>query len=200
MDAAVFIVMHLSRTSISDFLFHKLGPLTGLKCEIAAEGASIEKGYISIAVPNLHLLVKKNKIILGRGPEENRWRPSIDILFRSAAAAYSSRTIGVGLTGLLDDGTSGMHTIKRSGGTCIVQDPNWAEFPHMPLSVLNNMHVDYSIVLADMGEVIESITQTNPKEEAPPEDVFIASEIAGRVVVAYENVKQPGEKNYIRLP
>lgn len=152
MDAAVFIVMHLSRTSISDFLFHKLQPLTKLQCEIAAENASIKKDHIYIASPNLHLLVKKGKIILGRGPEENRWRPSIDVLFRSAAAAYSTRTIGVVLTGLLDDGTTGMLAIKRSGGTCIVQDPNEAEYPDMPLSVLNNMEVDYSIGLANMGE------------------------------------------------
>ncbi len=200
MDAAVFIVMHLSRTSISDFLFHQLGPLTDLKCEIATEGASIKKDHIYIAAPNLHLLVKKDKIILGRGPEENRWRPSIDVLFRSAAAAYSTRTIGVVLTGLLDDGTTGMLAIKRSGGTCIVQDPNEAEYPDMPLAVLNNMEVDYSIGLADMGEVIESITQTNPEEKPAPDDVIIESEIAERVVVDYDNVKQLGEKSIYACP
>jgi len=200
MDAAVFIVMHLSRTSISDFLFHQLGPLTDLKCEIATEGASIKKDHIYIASPNLHLLVKKDKIILGRGPEENRWRPSIDVLFRSAAAAYSTRTIGVVLTGLLDDGTTGMLAIKRSGGTCIVQDPNEAEYPDMPLAVLNNMEVDYSIGLANMGEVIESITQTNPEEKPAPDDVIIESEIAERVVVDYDNVKQLGEKSIYACP
>ncbi len=200
MDAAVFIVMHLSRTSISDFLFHQLGPLTNLKCEIATEGASIKKDHIYIAAPNLHLLVKKDKIILGRGPEENRWRPSIDVLFRSAAAAYSTRAIGVVLTGLLDDGTTGMLAIKRSGGTCIVQDPNEAEYPDMPLAVLNNMEVDYSIRLADMGEVIESITQTNPEEKPAPEDVIIESEIAERVVVDYDNVKQLGERSIYGCP
>lgn len=200
MDAAFFIVMHLSRTSISDFLFHKLGPLTELKCEIATEGASIKKGHIYIASPNLHLLVKKDKIILGRGPEENRWRPSIDVLFRSAAAAYSTRTIGVVLTGLLDDGTTGMLAIKRSGGTCIVQDPNEAEYPEMPLSVLNNMEVDYSIGLAHMGEVIESITQTTPEEKSAPDDVIIESDIAERVVVDYDNVRQLGEKSIYACP
>src|SRR5665647_95453 len=148
LDAAVFIVMHLSRTSISDFLMHRLQPLTDLKCEVATEGATIKKGHIYVAAPNLHLLVKKGKIILGYGPEENRWRPSIDVLFRSAAAAYSTRVIGVILTGLLDDGTTGMLAIKRSGGTCIVQNPNEAEFPDMPLSVLDNMEVNYCISLA----------------------------------------------------
>jgi two-component system chemotaxis response regulator CheB len=199
-DAAFFIVMHLSRTSISDFLVHRLQPHTSLKCEVAKEDASIEKGHIYVAAPNQHLLVKKNKIILGGGPEENRWRPSIDVLFRSAAAAYSTRVIGVVLTGSLDDGTTGMLAIKRSGGTCIVQDPNEAEYPDMPLSVLNNMEVDYCMPLHQMGETIFEITKSNPEEIAAPQDVIIESEIAERVVVDYENVRELGEKSIYACP
>lgn len=199
-DAAFFIVMHLSRTSISDFLVHRLQPHTSLKCEVAYEDANIEKGHIYVAAPNQHLLVKKNKIILGRGPEENRWRPSIDVLFRSAAAAYSTRVIGIVLTGSLDDGTTGMLAIKRSGGTCMVQDPNEAEYPDMPLSVLNNLEVDYCIPLHQMGETIFEISQTNPEEIAAPKDVIIESEIAERVVVDYEHVKQLGEKSIYACP
>lgn len=200
MDAAIFIVMHISRTSIGDFLMHRLQPLTSLPCTVATDGAIINKNHIYIASPNLHLLVKKGIILLGRGPEENRWRPSIDVLFRSAAAAYSTRAIGVILTGLLDDGTNGMLAIKRSGGTCIVQDPNEAEYPDMPLSVLNNMEVDYSIKLSDMGEVIDNITQTDPVDKPAPNDVLIESQIAERVVVNYEHVKQLGEKSIYGCP
>jgi hypothetical protein len=123
------------------------------------------KGWIPAAA-NHHLLVKKNKIILGSGPEENRWRPSIDVLFRSAAVAYNTRAIGVVLTGSLDDGTNGMDAIKRSGGITIVQDPNEAEYPDMPLSVLNAMEVDHCIPLSQMGDVIFDITQTKRKEKA----------------------------------
>ena len=200
LDAAIFIVMHLSQTSISNFLVQKLQPLTKLSCHIAAEGALIKKSHVYIASADLHLLVKKDTIILGRGPQENRWRPSIDVLFRSAAAAYSTRVIGVVLTGLLDDGTTGMLAIKRSGGTCIVQDPNEAEYADMPLSVLNNMEVDYCITLASMGEVILSITQTTPEEKPAPQDVIIESEIAERVVVDYDNVKAIGEKSIYACP
>ncbi len=199
-DAAVFIVMHLSKTSISDFLMLHLKPLTAFECEVASEGASIQKGHIYIAAPNLHLLVKNDTIILGRGPEENRWRPSIDVLFRSAAAAFSTRTIGVVLTGMLNDGTTGMLAIKRSGGTCMVQDPNEAEYPDMPLSVLNNMEVDYCVSLANMGEVIWDITQTTPEEKPAPEDVVIESQIAERVVVDYGHVRQLGEKSIYACP
>ncbi|CAN5227081.1 chemotaxis protein CheB [soil metagenome] len=199
-DAAFFIVMHLSRASISDFLVHRLQPHTSLKCEVASEDTAIKKGHIYVAAPNQHMLVKKNKIILGRGPEENRWRPSIDVLFRSAAAAYSTRVIGIVLTGSLDDGTTGMSAIKRSGGTCIVQDPNEAEYPDMPLSVLNNMEVDYCVTLHQMGDTIFEITQTNPQEIAAPQDVIIESDIAERVVVDYENVKQLGVKSIYACP
>src|SRR5687768_17024322 len=112
MDAAVFIVMHLSRKGISDFLALRLQQYTTLPCAIATHRAAIEKGHIYIAPANHHLLVKENVMLLGYGPEENRWRPSIDVLFRSAAVAYGSHTIGIVLTGLLDDGTAGMVAIK----------------------------------------------------------------------------------------
>jgi two-component system, chemotaxis family, protein-glutamate methylesterase/glutaminase len=200
LDAAVFIVMHLSRSSISDFLVHRLQPHSLLKCEVANNGTSIEKGHIYVAAPNQHLLVKMDKIILGRGPEENRWRPSIDVLFRSAAAAYSTRVIGVILTGSLDDGTTGMLAIKRSGGICIVQDPNEAEYPGMPLSVLNNMEVDYSVSLEKMGEIIFETTQAEPEQIAAPSDILIESEIAERVVIDYNNVRKIGEKSIYACP
>ena len=200
MNAAVFIVMHLSRTSISDFLMLQLQKFTSLPCEVATDGAEIETGHIYIAPPNAHLLIKKGIIILGYGPQENRWRPSIDVLFRSAAAAYNTRAIGVILTGLLDDGTTGMLAIKRSGGTCIVQDPNDAEYPDMPLSVLKNMEVDYCISLVSMGEVIEGITLTTPEEKTAPKEVIIESQIAERVVVDYDSVSQLGEKSIFACP
>lgn len=200
MDASVFIVLHLSKTSISDYLVHKLQPHTYMQCELAKDGEAIEKDRIYIASPNYHLLVKKNKVILGEGPQENRWRPSIDVLFRSAAAAYSTRTIGVVLTGLLDDGTTGMDAIKRSGGTCIVQNPNEAEYPDMPLAVLNSMEVDYCVTLSQMGDIIFDITQTDPEDIPAPPDVIIESEIAERVVVNFDNVRQLGEKSIFACP
>ncbi|MGI8635484.1 MAG: chemotaxis protein CheB, partial [Segetibacter sp.] len=200
MDAAVFIVMHLSATTISDFLRQRLQPFTQLQCEIATDGIAIKKDHIYIAAPNLHLLVKKGTILIGRGPQENQWRPSIDVLFRSAAAAYNTRAIGVVLTGMLNDGTAGMLAIKRSGGTCIVQNPEEAEYPDMPISVLDNMEVDYCISLANMGEVIVGITQTSPEEKPAPNDVIIESQISERVVVDYDNVKQLGEKSIYACP
>lgn len=199
-NAAILIVMHLSGASISDFIVRRLQPLTKLHCAIAIDEALLKKGHIYIAPANLHLLVVKDQILLGRGPEENRWRPSIDVLFRSAAVAYNSRVIGVILTGLLNDGTTGMITIKKCGGTTIVQEPTEAEYPDMPLSVIEHMTVDYCISLANIGEVISGIIQTTPPETPVPDEIRIESEISQKVVIGYDHVKQLGEKSIYACP
>ena len=129
--------------------------------------------------------------MLGAGPEENRFRPSIDVLFRSAAVAYSSHTIGIILSGLLDDGTSGMWAIKRSGGTCIVQDPNQAEYPDMPLSVINNMEADYVTSLDAIGQLIHKIVQHKKgRKKAVPKDVVAESKIAEQTAAGIDDVKK----------
>lgn len=108
LDAAYLIVLHLSRKGIGDFVVHHLNKVTSLPCSMAIGGALLEAGHIYIAAPNQHLLVKDGKILLGSGPQKNRFRPSIDVLFRSAAVAYTSHAVGIILSGMLDDKTSGM--------------------------------------------------------------------------------------------
>lgn len=190
-DAAYCIVLHLSRKGIGDFVVHRLSRVTKMNCSLAVNGAPVKKGHIYIARPNQHLLVKEDKFLLGAGPEENRYRPSIDVLFRSAAVSYSSNTIGVILSGLLDDGTSGMWAIKRSGGTCIVQDPDEAEYPDMPLSVMNNMEADHVLTLAEMGGVISKIIKTQKgRKKAVPADVRAESQIAEHTAVGIEDVRK----------
>lgn len=185
---------------LDTFLIDKLQPLTSLKCVLAVDGATILENHIYFSPRNVHLLIKKGNIILGKGPEESRWRPSIDILFRSAAAAYNTRSIGIILTGLLDDGMAGMLAIKKSGGTLIVQDPNEAEYRDMPESVLNNMKVDYSIPLIEMAPVIYLITRSGRKEIPAPREVILESEIAEKVVITYNNVKEIAEIGIYSCP
>ena len=192
-DVAYCIVLHLSRKATGDFVVQRIQQVTPMECSLAEEGTILKKGHIYVARPNQHMLVKNNKIKLGAGPEENRWRPSIDVLFRSAAVAYSSHCIGVILSGLLDDGTSGMWAIKRSGGYCIAQDPNQAEFPDMPLSVINNMEVDHIAPLQDIGALISNITDNTNNEGAPvPEDVMAESKIAEKTAVGIDDVRNLG--------
>jgi two-component system chemotaxis response regulator CheB len=193
--------MHLSRKGISDFLAHRLQQYTSLPCEIARHKASIKKGHIYIAPPNHHLVIKENELIIGYGPEENRWRPSIDVLFRSAAVAYGNHTIGIILTGLLDDGTAGMLAIKRCGGVCLVQDPNEAEYPDMPLSVLNTMEADYVLSLADMGSTLVELTKDGiPKKWEIPFEVKKEAEIAEKVVTGIDVVNGMGEQTAYACP
>ncbi|NIJ52960.1 chemotaxis protein CheB [Dyadobacter arcticus] len=86
-----------------------------------------------------------------RGPKENRFRPSIDALMRSA------RVIGVVLTGFLNDGTSGLWSIKRFGGVTIIQNPQDALYPDMPRNVLEYVDVDHNLPLADIGALLNKL-------------------------------------------
>ncbi|HMH33294.1 MAG TPA: chemotaxis protein CheB [Puia sp.] len=191
LDVAYCIVLHLSRKGIGDFVVHRLTQVTAMPCSLAVNGAPIKNDNIYIARPNQHLLVKNNKFLLGAGPEENRFRPSIDVLFRSAAAAYSSHAIGIILSGLLDGGTSGMWAIKRSGGTCIVQDPNQAEYPDMPLSVINNMEADHVATLEEIGALIaKTVKHKKGRKKAVPEDVIAESKIAELTAAGIDDVKK----------
>ncbi|MGK2863681.1 MAG: chemotaxis protein CheB [Chitinophagaceae bacterium] len=201
LDVAYCIVLHLSRKGIGDFVVHRLAQVTSMHCSLAVNGAEIKKDSIYIARPNQHLLVKDNKFILGAGPEENRFRPSIDVLFRSAAVAYSSHAIGVILSGMLDDGTSGMWAIKRSGGTCIVQDPNQAEYPDMPVSVINNMEADHVVTLEEIGPLIGKIVKQKKGRKKPvPKDVMLESKIAETTAVSINDIEKLADTSVFACP
>ena len=200
-NAAYFIVIHLSRKGLSDFIVRRLQEFTRLPCTLVREGQLIEKGKIYIGIPNLHLILKNGHTRLGHGPAENRWRPSIDVLFRSAAAAYDSRVTGIILTGLLDDGTSGMWAIKRSGGNCLVQDPAEAEYPDMPLSVLNRMEVDHCVTIDQMGSVLSKlIDKKTTKHLDIPADVKAEAELAEKMASRIEGVQALGEQSPFTCP
>lgn len=107
-----------------------------------------------VAPPDLHLLIEPGYVRLTRGPRENRHRPAIDPLFRTAARVYGSRVAGIILTGMLDDGALGLHIVKSEGGVAIVQDPDDAMFPSMPANVLKIVDVDYALKASDIGPKI----------------------------------------------
>jgi two-component system chemotaxis response regulator CheB len=200
-DAAYFVVLHLSTKSISGYLAHRLQEFTDLKCLLAMDGLPIRKGHIYVAVPNQHLLVGQGEVHLSSGPLENRWRPSIDVLFRSAAANYPNRVIGVVLTGLLNDGTSGMSGIKRAGGFTIVQDPNEAEYPDMPMSVLSHMEVDHCMPLSDIGAAIKMITLHKVHDvNGAPHDLQIEDEVMDKVVTTIASAEEMGRLSHYTCP
>ena len=143
--------MHIDRTSYLAEILHKV---SNLPVSQAANREAVEPGRIYVASPGRHLLLHDSHILLRRGPRENLARPAIDSLFRSAAASFAGRVIGVVLSGALNDGTAGLHAIKRCGGLAIVQDPDDAMVPEMAMSALKHVDVDCSVPIARMGEVL----------------------------------------------
>jgi len=189
MDAAFFIVLHLSRKGVGDVLFQRLQQSSSLPCKVGKNDDSIEKGVIYFAPPDEHMLLSPGKLVIGKGAPENRWRPSINNLFRSAAATYNSRVIGIILTGLLDDGTAGMSAVKKCGGTTIVQHPEEADYPDMPLSVLRDVPVDHIQTLSKMGMLLsEIIAAPKPRPAEVPEEVEMETRIDRRVSTRIDNI------------
>jgi two-component system, chemotaxis family, protein-glutamate methylesterase/glutaminase len=162
LPAAVLIVLHSSPQGpyLLPHILSKAGPV-----EVAqtVDGAPIEHGKIYVAPPDHHLLVKGTRISLSKGPKENRARPAIDPLFRTAAAAYGPRVVGVILTGMLDDGTAGLSAVKECGGTSVVQDPEDALYPSMPKSALQYVGADYTVSLSEIGPLLARLAREPTK-------------------------------------
>jgi len=118
------------------------------------EATEMQPGSIYVASPDLHLVVEDGLVRSAMGPRENLARPSIDVLFRSAAQAYGPAAIGVVLTGTLGDGAAGLWSIAQHGGTCIVQDPNDALHPEMPLNALNAVRVQHCLPLDEIAPLL----------------------------------------------
>ena len=193
LPASIFIVQHMAPENTGDALLDRLGRNKAFKCKIAVNATSFKAGEVYIAPADSHLLLKKAKLIVTKGARENRYRPAVDPLFRSAAVAHGPRVIGVVLTGMLDDGTAGLIAIKKCGGVTVVQDPKDAAYPDMPLSAVNNMKVDHCLPLAAMGPLLEKLTCQHPgKANSVPADIQTEAIIAERVVSDVEKVNALG--------
>lgn len=170
--ASIFIVLHIPAYSRSN-LHTVLNVQSSLPVVQPCDGDVIEAGKIYVATNDHHLLLEDNKVIVKKGPKENRFRPSIDALFRSAASVYGPRTIGIVLSGVLDDGTSGMWSIKRQGGLAIVQDPQDAEHPEMPQNVMQYVDVDYCLPANEIGPLLSKlVSEPSPeKYKFSPEEL-----------------------------
>lgn len=164
LPAAVFIVLHTSAEG-QGILPDILDRRSSLTVSTAVDNAPIEYGHIYIARPDSHLLLEPGRMCLRRGPTESRHRPAIDSLFRSAAHAYGERVIGVLLSGYLDDGVAGLMAIKEQGGLSVVQSPEDALVSGMPLAALENDHVDYSVPVAEMAELLADLAMGKKKSK-----------------------------------
>ena len=165
LPAAVLMVLHMpadSRSMLPEIL-NRQGKLPASHPQ---EREPLRSGHIYVAPPDRHLLVGRGIVHISNGPHENRFRPAIDPLFRSAALAYGPRVIGVVLTGTLDDGTAGLVTIKRRGGLAVIQDPDDAAFPGMPQSALEHVTADECLPLLQIGAALNRLARLSIAEAA----------------------------------
>ena len=151
--AAIFIVWHMS-PDVRGILPHVINRSHKLYAAHAVEGEPIVHGRIYVAPPDHHLLVDSDRVRVTRGPKENRFRPAVDPLFRSAAYHFGARVTGVILSGALDDGTSGLWAIKQRGGIAIAQHPLDAEVPSMPQNAIREVDVDHIVRVAEIPDLL----------------------------------------------
>lgn len=184
LSAAVFVTLHLFERSetILPQILQGAGTLPVLA---AQEDQRIESGHIYVAPPDFHLVLTPGSVHLGHGPRENLQRPCINVMFRSAAASYQSRVIGVLLTGMLDDGAAGLWEIQQRGGVAVVQDPAEAAYRSMPESAIRGFAVDHIVGVAKMGRLLSELVQRGRRENQ-------ASTLAERIEPAHQTCPDCG--------
>jgi two-component system chemotaxis response regulator CheB len=190
LKAAVFVVVHISRSSpgVLGSILQRAGRLSASNAE---DGAPIKPGHLFVAPPDHHMLLDgEGHVRVTHGPKENLWRPAIDPLFRSAAKAFGPRVIGVILTGNLDDGASGLLTIKQMGGTAVVQHPDDAVAPSMPLNAMLRVAVDYCVPMEYLGALLVELTEETVDDihRAPHSD-----RVETEILIASGNAPSTGE-------
>ena len=153
----VLVVSHISPDA-GDGLANLLDERCPMQVKEADEQEVIVCGTAYIAPPNYHLLVEKGgSLSLSADPPVSYARPSIDVLFESAADAFGSGLIGVILTGANFDGSRGLQAVKRAGGIAIVQDPKDAEAGQMPLAALQATEADYVVPLEGIAPLLRQL-------------------------------------------
>jgi two-component system chemotaxis response regulator CheB len=150
--AAIFVVVHTSPDG-PGMLATVLDRATELTVVTPEDGIAARHGHVYVAPPDYHLIIDGAHVRLTRGPREHRFRPAVDPLFRTAAEHYGARAIGIVLSGNMADGTHGLTLIKEAGGVTMVQDPDEAQAPSMPLSAMRR-GVDYVLPVDEMPRVI----------------------------------------------
>jgi len=162
----IFLVSHLgaNRSHLPELLT-SAGSLPARHPE---DGEPIQAGMIYIAPPDRHMMVESGRIRLSRGPRQHFTRPAIDPLFRSAAELFGPRVIGVVLSGTGTDGTAGLETIQRAGGTTVIQQPRDALYPEMPQSAAAALQIDQVCTRAELPKLLRRLSTETVAMKAPP--------------------------------
>ena len=168
----------------------------------AKHGQQMEAGTIYVAPPDQHVLIQRSGLEVTVGPRENRHLPAVYPLFRSAAAAYGSRVIGVILSGTLGDGSAGLNTIKLRGGVTIVQDPLDAAYSGMPQNAIEAVDVDHIVPLSELAELLTRLVSEPPQgpEDFTMSEDDIAENASDRLEYAGVEPRVPGDPSIFTCP
>jgi two-component system chemotaxis response regulator CheB len=161
----ILIVLHLPRERPS-MLVDIFGPKCALAVREAEDKEPVAAGTVYFAPSDYHLLVDRGpELALSTDAPVNFSRPSIDVLFESAAEVYGRRLLGVILTGASEDGAAGLEAVSRAGGTTCVQDPATAHARLMVDAALRRVQVDHVLGLAELGAFLHTLTAAHAVEE-----------------------------------
>lgn len=201
LPAAVLVVLHVPSYggSVLPAILQRSGPLTARH----PDGTEpLTDGEIIVAPPDHHLVVDGSHIRLARGPRENGHRPAIDVLFRSAARAAGARVIGVVLSGVLDDGTAGLSAITAQGGIAVVQEPQDAMYPGMPLHAIEHVAVEHVATADQLGQLLAQLCKEEvPDVERPTPDLMeIETDLAMMDDEAMSQHDRPGRPSGFSCP
>jgi two-component system chemotaxis response regulator CheB len=200
LNAAVFVVTHVPIHG-SMLLAGMLAACTEMPVAYAMDGDAITPGRILIGPPDRHLMLTPSGVRLGLGPRENLCRPAIDAFFRSAAVAFGGRVVGVILTGMLNDGASGLLAVKQCGGVTVVQDPLDAAAPDMPRAALKAVEADHVVNLDAIAPLLASLAREEaPLGRAASAETRLEVEIAMGEAVVRDGLAEMAEPSTLSCP
>lgn len=155
----LMVVLHIGNNKIDTYL-SQLNKNTHFRVKEADEKEKLKPGFIYFAPPNYHLQVEdKYSLSLSTDKKVNFSRPSIDVLFETAAWAFKDELLGILLTGSNDDGANGIYTINQYGGTTIVEDPETAFAKAMPRSAIKLSTPTYILPLVKISDIMVDLTK-----------------------------------------
>jgi two-component system chemotaxis response regulator CheB len=158
--ASVVVAQHRSARADDSLLGTLLGGITPLRVRDADDKDELRPGLVLIAPPDYHMLIERGTVALSCDEPVAFSRPSIDVLFETAADAYGDRAIGVVLTGSNADGAAGLKAIRRRGGVAIIQDPDGAERPEMPRAAVAAVPDAQVLALEEIADRLTTIVGT----------------------------------------
>lgn len=171
LPATVLVVLHTPPNGGGALagILDRSGPLS---VRTAEDGEPLALGVVLVARPGLHLALVDDggrvRVALPAGPRENRHRPAVDVLFRSAARALGPRCVGVVLSGALDDGAAGLVALRAQGGVGVVQDPADALCAGMPAAAIEAAAPEHVVPVAALPALLDALVREDVADGAPP--------------------------------